>query len=291
MTAGVAKIAGVKKVIICTPPGEDGNVGSGILGAAKIVGADEVFAVGGAQAIAAMAYGTESIIPVQKIVGPGGRYVSAAKRLVSHSVETDFQAGPTELVVFADESCEPRIAAWELIGQAEHGRDSLCGLVTYSEEYASRVRLERAKILPGAERRELIEGCLDGGFAAICEDESSACGFLNALAPEHLEIMTERPKRIASMVAGSGLKLLGKYSPCAASDYSVGTNHVIPTDGFSASRGCLSILDFVKLDWTVTGSKEGLRKRLQTIKSFATAEGLPNHYLSAKSRFEEDGDA
>jgi histidinol dehydrogenase len=287
MTAGVARLAGVKRVIICTPPGADGRVGSGILAAAKMVGVDEVYAVGGAQAIAAMAYGTESVRPVRKIVGPGGRYVVAAKRLVSSEVETDFEAGPTELVVLADEACEPRTAAWELIGQAEHGKDSLCGLVTYSAGYADRVRSEIRKILPGVERREHVEGCLERGFAAICESESVACSFLDALAPEHLEIMTGRPRRAASMVTGAGLKLLGRYSPCAASDYAVGTDHVIPTQGFSAMRGCLSVLDFVKLDWTTTGSREGLRKLLGTIESFANAEGLPNHYLSANSRFEE----
>lgn len=284
MTAGVAKLAGVGRVVLCTPGGKDGRVNPAVLTAASVAGVDEVYRVGGAQAVAAMAYGTESMPKVEKIVGPGGRYVSAAKRYVSRDVAVDFYAGPTEIVVFADETCDPALAGWEIVGQAEHGEDTLCGLVTFSEEYASKVRLAIARILPVLERRSYVEASLKGGFAAVCTDGDAASQFLNGLAPEHLSVMTKNPARAGSKIRGAGLKLLGKNAPCAASDYLVGTDHVIPTAGVASARGPLSVLDFVKLDWSVTGSTAGLRELLPELKTLAEAEGLPNHYLSARAR-------
>jgi histidinol dehydrogenase len=287
MTAGVAKLTGVERVVLCTPAGRDGKVNPAILAAASIARVDELYGIGGAQAIAAMAYGTESIRRVEKIVGPGGSYVSAAKRLVSLDVPTDFYAGPTELVVLADSSCEPGVAAWELVGQAEHGEDTFCGLVTFSEDYAERVRDCIRKVIPGLERREYVEASLRKGFAAVCDNERVALEFVNAVAPEHVAVMTRDPTRAAARIAGAGLKLLGKYSPCAASDYMVGTDHVIPTTGLAVARGPLSVLDFMKLDWTVTGSSSGLRKLMPDLMALTTAEGLPNHYLSARARMED----
>lgn len=285
MTAGVAKLAGVGRVVLCTPAGKDGRVNPAVLTAASIAGVDEVYKVGGAHAIAALAYGTGSIQKVEKIVGPGGRYVSAAKRYVSRDVAVDFYAGPTEMVVLADGACSPAVAGWEIVGQAEHGEDTLCGLVTFSEEYASRVRRAVEDILPSVERRAYVEASLKGGFSAICTDEAVASSFVNELAPEHLSVMTRDPARAASRIRGAGLKLLGGNSPCAASDYLVGTDHVIPTAGLAATRGPLSVLDFAKLDWTVTGSRAGLRELLPELRTIAEAEGLPNHYLSARARF------
>jgi len=287
MTAGVAKLAGVERVVLCTPAGKDGRVNPAILAAASIAGVDELYRIGGAHAIAAMAYGTESVGRVEKIVGPGGRYVSAAKRLVSRDVPIDFYAGPTELVVLADDSCEPSVAGWELMGQAEHGEETLCGLVTFSEEYAATVREHIRRTLPGLERREYAEASLGNGFAAICSDEQAAFDFINAIAPEHLAVMTRNPGRAQARIHGAGLKLLGKYSPCAASDYMVGTDHVIPTTGLASARGPLSVLDFVKLDWSVTGTASGLRELMPGLRALAEAEGLPNHYLSAKARLED----
>src|SRR2546428_2031937 len=190
MTAGVAKFAGVPRVVLTSPPQRDGKVSPAVLAAAKVAGVDEVYRVGGAQAISALAYGTESLRRVAKIVGPGGVYVSVAKQLVAADVETDFYAGPTELVVLADEYCNPRFPAWDLIGQAEHGADTLCGLVTYSEGYADEVRAEIQRLLPTLERREHIEASLEGGFSAVCDSETTACGFIDVVAPEHLEILT-----------------------------------------------------------------------------------------------------
>ena len=287
MTAGVAKLAGVRRVVLCTPAGRDGKVNPAILAAASIAGVDELYRTGGAQAIAAMAYGTESIEKVDKIVGPGGRYVSAAKKLVSRDVSTDFYAGPTEIVVLADESCDPEVAAWELIGQAEHGEDTLCGLVCLSDDFATKVRAHIRKALPKLERREYIAASLRNGFSAVCTDMDAAIKFVNAAAPEHLSVMTRNPERTGRKLSGAGLKLLGRYSPCAASDYLVGTDHVIPTAGLAAARGPLSVLDFVKLEWSVTGSSTGLRRWLPELKQLTDAEGLPNHYLSARARFAE----
>ena len=289
MTAGVAKTAGVQRIVLCTPGSAGGRVTDEILAAARIAGVDEVYRVGGAQSIAAMAYGTESMGPVSKIVGPGGMYVSVAKQIVSADVATDFYAGPTEIVVFADDSLPPRTAAWDLVAQAEHGTETFCGLVTVSEEYASKVSGEISKLLPSLVRGEHVRGAIANGFAAVCEDEAIACKFINALSPEHLEIVTHNPERAASKIGAAGLKLLGKYAPCSASDYVVGTDHVIPTGGFSVARGPLSVLDFVKLDWSVSGSRTGLRRALGALRALSEAEGLPNHHLSAESRYRRDG--
>ncbi len=286
MTAGLARLAGAKRVVMCTPPGGDGRVSDGVLAAAKLAGVDEVYRVGGAQAIAALAYGTESIRRVDRIVGPGGIYVSMAKRIVAADVQIDFFAGPTELVVIADKSCAPRLVAWDLVAQAEHGEDSLCGLVAFSEDYARAVRAEVDRILPRIDRRSYVERSLGRGFSAICEDRRTASRFINSLSPEHVEILTRDSGRMEASIHNAGLKLIGEFSPCAASDYCVGSDHVIPTGGFAAQRGSLSVLDFVKLQWSVFGSKEGLRDILAPLREMSSAEGLPNHYLSVESRFE-----
>ncbi len=285
MTAGLAKLAGVKRVVVCTPPGRDGKISDAILAAASLCDVEEVYRVGGAQAIAALAYGTQTIRKVEKIVGPGGRYPAIAKSMVSADVDTDFFAGPTELVVVADEGSDPALVAWDLIGQAEHGEETVCGLVTLSSEVAERVRSELEMIVPTVNRRGTVEGALRGGFAAVCRDEAAAVEFVNALAPEHLEILTSKPESFAARVSGAGLKLLGPYSPCAATDYVVGTDHVIPTGGFARRRGGLSVLDFLKLDWSVKGSRRGLRRLLRPLAYLAREEGFDNHYRSVESRF------
>lgn len=289
MTAAVAKLAGVRRVVIATPPAPDGSVPPEILAAARVAGVDEIYRAGGAQAVAALAYGTESIARVSKIVGPGGRYASEAKVVVSRDVDIDFYAGPTELVVLAGQGCEPRVAAWDLIGQAEHGEDTLCGLVTWSRGFAESVRSELRKILTEVARREQVEGALSTGFAAICDNQALALNFVDALAPEHLEILAQDAGRLGRKIHGPGLKLLGGYAACAASDYVVGTNHVIPTMGLASATGPLSVLDFVKLEWSVRGSRAALAGVLGPLRTLTQAEGLPNHYLSARSRFDIGG--
>jgi histidinol dehydrogenase len=285
MTAGVAKLAGVKRVVLCTPPGKDGKVKDAILAAASVCGVDEVYRVGGAQSIAALAYGTKTVKRVSKIVGPGGFYVSVAKRLVSAETMIDFFAGPTELIVVGDSTTDPRLAAWDLVGQAEHGGDSICGLVTWDSKLASRVRSEVARIVPKVERREFVEACLARGFTALCPDGETAAELLNALAPEHLQLMIKSARDYAPLIENAGLILSGEYAPCAASDYCIGTDHVIPTEGYAKVRTGLSALDFVKLNWVVEGTRRGLRSLLPSLKELALAEGLPNHYRSVESRF------
>jgi histidinol dehydrogenase len=285
MTAGVAKLAGVGRVIVCSPPSPDGSVNPAILAAASLCGVEEVYAVGGAQSIAAMAYGTESVEKVQKIVGPGGLYASVAKKLVSKDVSIDFFAGPTELVVVGDGSTDAKAAAWDLVGQAEHGEETLCGFVTWDRKTAQRVRAEAARISKSAERGEFVRKALGKGFVALCRDASQAAELVNAIAPEHLEVLCEDGRGFASKVRDAGLVLVGEYAPCAASDYCIGTDHVIPTDGYAKLRSGLSVLDFVKLNWVVEGSKDGLRKVVPSLKSLALAEGLPNHYRSVEERF------
>jgi len=287
MTAGVAKLAGVKRVVICTPPskGMGLRVSDAILAAAKLCGVEEVYRVGGAQSIAALAYGTETIAGVSKIVGPGGSYVSAAKKVVSADVPIDFLAGPTEMVVVGDGATDARLAAWDLMAQAEHGEDSICGLVTWDERLAKEVRREVAKVSPTLERRDYVQGCLRRGFTALCKDRDVAMELVNSLAPEHLELMVEDAGEMAKSVSNAGLILTGAYAPGAASDYVVGTDHVLPTEGVARLRSGLSALDFVKVSWVVGGTKQGLKTLLPPLKELAMAEGLPNHFLSAQARF------
>jgi histidinol dehydrogenase len=289
MTAGVAKLAGVKRIVVCSPPaktGEDeGKVGDAILAAAKLCGVDAVYKVGGAQAIAALAYGTESMPRVSKIVGPGGLYVSAAKKVVSADVPIDFLAGPTEMVVVGDAKADARLVAWDLMAQAEHGEESVCGLVTWDAKLAKEVRRVVAEVSPNLQRREFVQGCLRRGFAAVCRDREQAIELVNSLAPEHLELMVDDATRMAESIENAGLILAGPYAPGAASDYSIGTDHVLPTEGLAKLRAGLTALDFVKVNWVVEGTKQGLRSLLPSLMELALAEGLPNHYLSAEARF------
>jgi histidinol dehydrogenase len=288
MTAGVAKLAGVRRVVLCTPPSRGtGDVNDAILAAAKLCGVDEVYKVGGAQGVAALAYGTQSIPRVSKIVGPGGLYVSAAKKVVSADVPIDFLAGPTEMVVVGDGKTDARLAAWDLMAQAEHGQDGLCGLVTWDGRLANDVRREVEKVSPTLERKDYVQGCLRRGFTALCKDREVAIELVNSLAPEHLELMVEDAAEIADSVSNAGLILTGVYSPGAASDYCIGTDHVLPTEGVARLRAGLSALDFVKVNWVVGGTRQGLKALLPSLKELAMAEGLPNHYLSAESRFRE----
>lgn len=286
MTAGVAKMSGVKRVVVCSPPATDGRINPAILAAAGICGVDEVYRVGGAQSIAAMAYGTESIRKVQKIVGPGGLYVSVAKKLVSGEVPIDFFAGPTELVVIGDKSTDASAAAWDLVGQAEHGEETFCAFITWDKKMAQKVRAEAARIAGGVERSRFVQTALRRGFTAVCRDAREAAELVNMIAPEHLEILTDDARDFAGRIDNAGLVLLGDYAPCAASDYSVGTDHVIPTDGYAKLRSGLSVLDFVKLNWSVEGTRAGLKAVLPSLKTLAKAEGLPNHFRSVESRFQ-----
>ncbi|HEX6067683.1 MAG TPA: histidinol dehydrogenase [Nitrososphaera sp.] len=285
MCAVPAKVAGVKRIVAISPPTKDGSVDPLTLVAADICGVDEFYKAGGAHGIAALAYGTQSIKPVSKIVGPGGMFVTAAKLAAASVASTDMVAGPTELLIYADASADPRLVAADLISQAEHSPDTVCGLVTTSQKLASGVQAEVDKALPAIARSDIVKKSLEeNGFAAVCADEKSCIEFADGFAPEHLEVMCKRADAVARKFKSAGLVLIGPDSPSSASDYALGSNHVLPTLGFAKSRASLSVLDFVKVVNRVKVSKAGLAKVEKAVKEIATAEGLPNHYEAVKAR-------
>jgi histidinol dehydrogenase len=250
---------------------------------------DEVYKVGGVQAIAALAYGTETISSVKKIVGPGSKYVTAAKVLVSKDVAIDMPAGPSEVLILADEAANPKFIAADMISQAEHGTDSVAGLVTTSKKLVNDVLQYLDEQSALAQRREIVEKALSTqGFIIMCKEDSEEMAALaNAFAPEHLEIMTKAPKDIADRITSAGLILLGSYSPVALSDYGSGTNHVLPTGGFGSAYSGLSALDFMRRISIVESSKEGLERLKNHVKVLTEAENLPNHYKAVEERFVE----
>lgn len=286
MTVVPAKVAGVPRVAVCSPPTSKGKINPLTLVAADLCKADEVYKIGGAQAIAALAYGTESVKPVRKIVGPGNKYVTMAKLLVSRDVAIDMPAGPSEVLVLADETADPQIVALDMVSQAEHSADSISGLVTTSKELAESVIKELEKRIPTLRRNNVITEALSGnGFIIICETMSEATDFVNAFAPEHLEILTEKPMKIAEKITSAGLVLIGRYTPVSASDYCIGTNHVLPTNGFGHVYSGLSVLDFIRRVNIVECSEEGLLKLKNNLRILAEAEKLPNHFLAVEGRF------
>lgn len=288
MCAVPAKVAGLKRVVALSPPRKDGTVDPLTLVAADICRVDEFYKVGGAQGIAALAYGTQSIKPVNKIVGPGGMFVTAAKLIASATVSTDMVAGPTELLIYADASADSQLIAVDLISQAEHSTDTVCGLVTTSDKLASEVQKQVESIIKNITRSDIVKKSLENnGFIVICRNESSCIEFVNEFAPEHLEIMCKYADAIAKKIDSAGLVLIGPYAPSSASDYSLGSNHVLPTLGFGKSRASLSVLDFVKIVNKVKVNKSGLAKVDRSIREITSAEGLLNHYEAVKARMNE----
>jgi histidinol dehydrogenase len=288
MTVVPAKAAGVPRIVVCSPPNAEGTVNPLVLVAAGICGVNEVYKVGGAQAIAALAYGTETIQPVKKIVGPGSKYVTAAKILVSKEVAIDMPAGPSEILVLADETANPQFIALDMVSQAEHGADSVAGLITTSQKLAEDVQNWLAKAVAGAERREIVAKALEKyGFIITCKDMAEAVKLANIFAPEHVEIMTQNPDKIAEKITSAGLILIGSYSPVALSDYSSGTNHVLPTGGFGSVYSGLSALDFARRVSIVESSRDGLQSVREHVKVLTTAENLPNHYKAVEARFQK----
>jgi histidinol dehydrogenase len=286
MCAVPAKIAGVKRIVATSPPRQDGTIDPLTLVAADICGVDEFYKIGGAQAIAALMFGTATIAPVSKIVGPGGMFVTAAKILASSRVSTDMVAGPTELVIYADANANPTLVALDLISQAEHSNDTVCGLVTTSEKLSVQVSNEIDSITKSVSRTDIVRASLrENGFIAICDNEKSGLEFVNEFAPEHLQVVSKRARAIAKKVTSAGLVLLGEFSASSASDYCLGSNHVLPTLGFGKSRASLSVLDFLKVVTVAKASRQGLRKVEPAIKEIAYAEGLLNHYEAIRKRF------
>jgi len=286
MTVTPAKVAGVPRVAVCSPPTSRGKINPLTLVAADICKADEIYKIGGAHAIAALAYGTESIKPVMKIVGPGNKYVTMAKLLVSRNVAIDMPAGPSEILILADETADPQIVALDMISQAEHGADSISGLVTTSKELAENVVKELEMRVPSLRKGKTVADALSkNGFIIICERLNEAIEFVNTFAPEHLEIIAKNSVKIAGEITSAGIVLEGQYAPVSASDYGIGTNHVLPTSGYGHVFSGLSVLDFVKRVSFVECSKKGLLRLMDNVKVLAEAENLPNHFLAVEGRF------
>jgi len=282
-----AKIAGVKRIVIVSPPGPDGKIDPLTIVAAKKCGATEIYKIGGAQAIGTLAYGTKSIPKVDKIVGPGGKFVSIAKSLVSDQTAIDMIAGPTELGIIADASSDPELIALDLISQAEHSKDTMCFVITQSKTMAKQIQKSIEKLIPGTERSSIIkESISKNGFIAVCKNENEIIGLANDIAPEHMELMVKNAKTLSKKITGAGLLLIGKNTPSSASDYLLGTNHILPTNGFGRTRGGLSVLDFLKLQTVIESKKSGLRKISKSLKVLTDAEDLPNHYRAVKRRLD-----
>ncbi len=287
MTAVPAKIAGVARIVVCSPSDAKGKVNPLVLVAADICGVDEVYRVGGAQAIAALAYGTRAILPVRKIVGPGNKYVTAAKVLVSTEVAIDMPAGPSEVLVLADETADARLIAYDMVSQAEHGGDSVAGLITTSGKIAANVVENLEKIVASAQRGEkIVESLAKYGFILVCNGIEEMVKLANKFAPEHLEVLTVKPDELAKKLT-AGLILLGPYSPVVLSDYGSGTNHVLPTGGFAQSFSGLTVLDFMRRASIVESTRTGLERAKDSIKTLTEAENLPNHYKALAARFEK----
>jgi len=287
MTVVPAKVAGVERVIVCTPPGKDGMVNQLTLVAAEMAGADEIYRVGGVQAVAAMAFGTETISPVQKIVGPGNVYVTAAKLLLRSTVEIDMPAGPSEVLIIADYTAEPEVLASDMIAQAEHDPLSISVLVTDDEDLAIATKAEVEKQAKEAARREIVAKSLKRSAILTAGSMKAAIGFANSFAPEHLEIIVRDPMTVLSEIKNAGSVFLGPFTPVAAGDYASGTNHVLPTSGYARLFSGLNVDAFVKKITVQQISKDGLKLLSDAITILAEAEGLSAHAESVRKRLVE----
>jgi histidinol dehydrogenase len=283
-----AIVAGVPEIAICTPPLKNGNIPPLTLIAGDICGVNEIYRVGGAQAIAALAYGTETIPKVMKITGPGNKYVTTAKKLVSNRISIDFPAGPSEILILADQSADPNLIALDMISQAEHGPGGISGLVTTSQCLADLVAKKLEKNLRSIPNSARVGEILNnGGFIYSCNGLEEAVSFINAFSPEHLEILIEEPKAITEQITSSALILLGPFTPVSSTDYCMGVNHVLPTGGYGKVYSGLSVFDFLKNTSIIESSKKGLESIRSEITALSEAEGLINHRLAIEGRFKE----
>ena len=284
-----AKVAGVPHIVMTTPPGKDGKVCASTLVAAREAGADEIYKVGGAQAVGALAYGTESIPKVDKIVGPGNIFVALAKKAVYGYVSIDSIAGPSEILVLADETANPRYVAADLLSQAEHDELACAILITTSREFADKVDQEVKGFVEVLSRKEIIQKSLDNfGYILIAEDMDEAIEAANEIAPEHMEIVTANPFEDMMKVKNAGSIFIGEYSSEPLGDYFAGPNHVLPTNGTAKFFSALSVDDFIKKSSIVYYSKAALRDIHKDIVQFATSEQLTAHANSIAVRFEEE---
>jgi len=290
MDAIPAKIAGCSEIVMVTPPGKDGRVKSEILAAAKIAGADKIYKVGGAQAIAALAYGTESIPKVDKIVGPGNAFVAEAKKQVFGKVAIDMIAGPSEILVVADSSCNPVYVAADMLSQAEHDKNATAVLVTDSKEFANQVSLELEKQIPKLPREEIARASIDNNGKIIVSENDllKAIDIANEIAPEHLELCVDNPFDYLDKIKNAGSVFMGKNCPEALGDYFAGPNHTLPTSGTARFSSPLSVDDYVKKSQYTYFSKDALKKVADKIAYFANKEGLQAHAKSVTVRFENE---
>jgi histidinol dehydrogenase len=288
MTAIPARVAGVGEVVVCSPPGPDGRVPAGILAAAALAGVDEVHPVGGAQAIGALAYGTESIRAVDVIVGPGNVYVATAKREVGAEGAVGLPAafaGPSEVVVVADESTPPEYAAIDLVVQAEHGPDGLAWLITWSEQTADAVTAAVDRLVGASPRRADLEATLDGGgYAVLVDGPEQAAAVANAIAPEHLELMITDPDGMLPLVRHAGAVFCGTDAPASVGDYVAGPSHVLPTFGTARFSSALRVDDFLKWIHVISLDEGALARVAPHVAALAEAEGLPAHAESVRLR-------
>lgn len=282
-----AKVAGVERIVMVTPPGRDGKVNPGTLVAADIAGVDIIYKVGGAQAIAALAFGTESIKKVDKIVGPGNIFVALAKKAVFGFVSIDSIAGPSEILVLADETANPKYVAADLLSQAEHDEMASAILVTTSMDLAKAVEVELDKFVNMLSRKEIMEKSLENyGYILVADSMEDAIEAANDIASEHLEILTKNPFEVMTKIKNAGAMFLGEYSQEPLGDYFAGPNHVLPTNGTSKFFSPLSVDDFIKKSSIIYYSKEALEKVHTDIENFAKAEGFTAHANSISVRFE-----
>jgi histidinol dehydrogenase len=281
MTAIPATVAGVENVCIITPPGTDGKIDDATLVAAKLAGVSKIYKAGGAQGIAAVAYGTQTIVPVSKVVGPGSPWVAAAKRLVSHKIDVGTPAGPSECIVLADETVSGRLAALDLLIETEHGPDSSSYLVTWDRKVAEEARAAFADFYAkmSAQRVDFASTVLTGpsGGIVLARDEEEAIAFVNDYAPEHLQILSRDPDRYAAKIKHAGEILLGVYSPSTLANFVVGPSHVLPTGGWAKTGSALSVHDFMKRTSVVKITREGYDALAPHAKAFADYEGFDAH--------------
>ena len=284
-----AKVAGVDEIIMVTPPGKNGKVSPNTLVAAKEAGVDKIYKVGGAQAIAALAYGTESIPKVDKIVGPGNIYVALAKKAVYGHVSIDSIAGPSEILVVADETANPRYVAADLLSQAEHDELASAILVTTSEKLAHEVSDQVDGFLKELSRADIISKSLDNyGYILLADTMEDVIDVANEIASEHLEIQTKNPFEVMTKIRNAGAIFIGEYASEPLGDYFAGPNHILPTNGTAKFFSPLSVDDFIKKSSIISYSKEALQKVHKDIESFAKAEQLTAHANSIHVRFEEE---
>ena len=286
MNAIPAKLAGCKEIIMTTPPSKDGKPNPDIIAAAKIAGVDRIFLMGGAQAVAALAYGTEQVPKVDKIVGPGNIFVATAKKLLYGVVDIDMIAGPSEILIIADKTANPKFLAADLMSQAEHDRLASSILLTDNEQLAAMVNEELKHQCAKLERKEIIEESLSNyGAVIVCSDMEQAVKFANDLAPEHLEVCCENPMEYIGKLDNAGSVFLGNYSPEPLGDYFAGPNHVLPTSGTARFFSPLSVDSFVKKSSFIYYTEDALKADAEDIVRFAETEGLTAHANSIKVRF------